>query len=275
MPLRLVMRILLAVVMWLSVGVCLAAADGWDGPGGGISADSQGDTAQVSGSVTGEAPATGPGFGAAPAYESGWESSNSSDPSVLLCRYVNSGLTGDWGTPVRVCVGTLIPDALPAVQEEGVVLDPAALAGQAVARLQVPQPVINLSPQPSDNQWGVLAVGLPIWAWADDVSPMTTEVSEQGVDIKMTANRGTVRFDWGDGTSSVCTAMQPRPTNVHPMTPSPDCGHTYLKRGDYTITATASGAVGWQTLGKSGTLPVTSTATLDVPISEFEAVVVG
>lgn len=148
-------------------------------------------------------------------------------------------------------------------------------AASAVARLSVPSPQINISPQPSDNKWNVLAVGLPLWVWATDQAPVTTSVSEQGIDISMTATRGTVRFDWGDGTSSTCELMRPRPQGMDPLTPSPDCGHTYLKKGDYVVTATAAWAVNWQALGQSGTLPLTSTNTMSIPIREFSSVVVG
>ena len=149
------------------------------------------------------------------------------------------------------------------------------MAAQAVARLSVPAPAVTISPHPSDNQWGVSAVGLPLWVWADDPGPVTSTVTEQGINIVMQASRGTVTFDWGDGTSSVCNQMRPRPTNLDPLTPSPDCGHTYLRRGDYTITATAGWAVTWQALGQSGTLPLSSSATSAIPVREFQSLVVG
>ncbi len=119
--------------------------------------------------------------------------------TLQMCATFNAGLAGSVGAPVEVCYDVAVPEeAAPA----GVVVDPAVLAASAVARLSVPQPAITLSPQPSDNQWGALAVGLPIWAWASDPGPVTTAVTEQGIDIQMTATRGSVRFDWGDGTSS-------------------------------------------------------------------------
>ena len=164
---------------------------------------------------------------------------------------------------------------MPDLPDGPVATDPAALAAQAVAQLSVPAPEISISPHPSDNKWNLLAVGLPIWVWAEDPGPITTSVSEQGIDIQMQANRGSVTFDWGDGTHSVCNLMRPRPATMDPLTPSPDCGHTYLKKGDYTITATAGWAVSWQTLGQTGALPVNSTSTIEVPIREFSAVVVG
>ena len=189
-----------------------------------------------------------------------------------LCLTVNAGLAGG-PSRVQVCYDVAVP--LPAPDGTPAAADPAVLAAQAVARLSVPAPSIMISPHPSDNQWGVSAVGLPLWVWADDPGPLTSTVTEQGINIVMQANRGSVQFDWGDATSSVCNQMRPRPANLDPLTPSPDCGHTYLHRGDYTITATAGWAVTWQALGQSGTLPLSSSATSAIPVREFQSLVVG
>ncbi|MGB3954403.1 MAG: hypothetical protein WBL05_03840 [Brooklawnia sp.] len=188
-----------------------------------------------------------------------------------LCWTPNQGLSSVDGGTVQVCHDAVMPDTA----DGPVATNPAVLAGQAVAQLAVPAPQISISPHPSDNKWNVLAVGLPIWAWAEDPGPVATSVSEQGIDIQLQANRGSVTFDWGDGTTTVCHLMRPRPATMDPLTPSPDCGHSYQHRGDYTITATAGWAVNWQALGQTGALPLNSTATIAVPIREFRAVVVG
>ena len=189
-----------------------------------------------------------------------------------LCLTVNAGLAGG-PSRVQVCYDVAVPLAAP--DGTMVAVDPGVLAAQAVARLSVPAPAIMISPHPSDNQWGVSAVGLPLWVWADDPGPLTATVTEQGINIVMQANRGSVQFDWGDATSSVCNQMRPRPANLDPLTPSPDCGHTYLHRGDYTITATAGWAVTWQALGQSGTLPLSTRTTSAIPVREFQSLVVG
>ena len=258
---------------------------GWLGPKGDVSASSSGDTAQIYASTqtvstgnTQPQPPPVPGYAPAPeaAQFDPWAKytvvMKPGSTTLQMCATFNAGLAGTAGVPVEVCYDVAVPQDAPAA---GVVVDPAVLAASAVARLSVPQPAITLSPQPSDNQWGALAVGLPIWAWASDQGPVATAVTEQGIDIQMTATRGSVRFDWGDGTSTVCTVMRPRPEAMNPLTPSPDCGHTYLLRDDYTITATAGWAVSWQALGQSGTLPLTSSSTVSVPIREFLSVVVG
>lgn len=180
---------------------------------------------------------------------------------LQLCLTVNAGLCYD--------------AAPPADPSDGSGVDPAALAVCAVAQLTVPGPQIILSPHPSDNKWNVSAVGLPIWVSSDSPSVVSTTASEQGIDILMTAKRGSVRFDWGDGTSTVCSVMRPRPGGTDPLVASPDWRLTYLRAGDHTVIATAGWAVYWQALGQCGVLPLTSAASTQVPVREFESVVIG
>ena len=154
-------------------------------------------------------------------------------------------------------------------------VDVAASARSAAASLGVPAPVIGLSPEPSGNRWGALGVGLPIWAWVDDPGSLSASASQDGIDISLSASRGSVTFDWGDGTSSTCTQMVQRPVGVDPLMQSPVCGHAYLKAGDYTITATSSWDVLWQALGQQGRVELSSSATYQMPIREFVTVVIG
>lgn len=272
-----------ALSLLVTVLICLitplaswASGSGWTG-GWGVSASGDSNTAQVSGEVAGAAPG-----GPAPAadgaiepagdYVSGWQLGPS---ATSLCRTYNSGHVGNWGAPVEVCHAPLLNQADQPNATDGQPTDPAILASRAVAELTVPDPIIVLDPHPTDNQWGVLAVGLPIWIGTEDPEPLSTTTSEQGITINMTATRGSILFDWGDGTTDICETMLLRPANIHPLEPSPSCGHTYLTRGDYTITATASWAITWQALDQSGTQPLSSQSTLEVPIREFEAVVVS
>lgn len=155
------------------------------------------------------------------------------------------------------------------------VVDVRATAQSAVASLGVPAPAIRLAPEPANNQWGALAVGLPIWVWVDDPGSVGTSTSQDGIDISLNAARSSVTFDWGDGTSSVCTQMLERPAGTDPLMASPACGHAYLKAGDFTITATAAWNVGWQALGQQGQVDLSSSATYELPIREFVTVVIG
>ena len=277
----------LVCTVFLTVALPASAVaddDVWDGPGDGVNASVTGNEAQVTAnqqtSSGGSQAQPQPGYDA-DVPDSGSSGTNpwakytlvtNASGGQQLCLTVNAGLAGG-PSRVQVCYDVAVP--LPAPDGTLVAADPGVLAAQAVARLSVPAPAIMISPHPSDNQWGVSAVGLPLWVWADDPGPVTSTVTEQGINIVMQASRGTVTFDWGDGTSSVCNQMRPRPANLDPLTPSPDCGHTYLRRGDYTITATAGWAVTWQALGQSGTLPLSTRTTSAIPVREFQSLVVG
>ena len=277
----------LVCTVFLTVALPASAVaddDVWDGPGDGVNASVTGNEAQVTAnqqtSSGGSQAQPQPGYDA-DVPDSGSSGTNpwakytlvtNASGSQQLCLTVNAGLAGG-PSRVQVCYDVAVP--LPAPDGTLVAVDPGVLAAQAVARLSVPAPAIMISPHPSDNQWQVSAVGLPLWVWADDPGPVTSTVTEQGINIVMQANRGSVQFDWGDATSSVCNQMRPRPANLDPLTPSPDCGHTYLRRGDYTITATAGWAVTWQALGQSGTLPLSTRATSAIPVREFQSLVVG
>ncbi len=188
------------------------------------------------------------------------------------------GLVSD-STGRAVCVpsegkGCLTPYPQPPSGAASVV-DVRATAQSAVASLGVPAPAIRLAPEPANNQWGALAVGLPIWVWVDDPGSVGTSTSQDGIDISLNAARSSVTFDWGDGTSSVCTQMLERPAGTDPLAASPACGHAYLKAGDFTITATAAWNVGWQALGQQGQVDLSSSATYELPIREFVTVVIG
>lgn len=201
----------------------------------------------------------------------------------------NQTVTGG-APPEPECVPTWVPETNPGLIERGITRRPvgclervpvpdsdlaAQAAASAVARLRVPEPQIIFGPEPSVNKWNVLAVGFPIWVWLADPGPQQTTVDQDGIEITLTATQAAARFDWGDGQVSNCATMRQRPAQVEPLTPSPDCGHSYLTAGDYTVTATAQWDVAWTALGYSGTLPLSATGSRDLPIREFASVVVG
>ncbi len=86
-------------------------------------------------------------------------------------------------------------------------IDIAGVVSQASLQLGVPTPVVRLGPDPSWNQWKLLAVGLPIWLWTEGVQPQTAATSMEGIDIQMQAAPGGATVDWGDGTVIWCATM--------------------------------------------------------------------
>ena len=168
-------------------------------------------------------------------------------------------------------------------QEEEIPAEPAEpvaglpeIVSQASLELGVPAPVVRLGPDPSWNQWKLLAVGLPIWLWTEGVQPQTAATSMEGIDIQMQAAPGGATVDWGDGTVIWCATMTSKTRYTDPLLMSPDCGHKYEHPGDYTITVTQQWIVDWAALNQKGQLQLQSVGTYpNLPIRNFHAVVTG
>ena len=155
-------------------------------------------------------------------------------------------------------------------------IDIAGVVSQASLQLGVPTPVVRLGPDPSWNQWKLLAVGLPIWLWTEGVQPQTAATSMEGIDIQMQATPGGATVDWGDGTVIWCATMTSKTRYTDPLLMSPDCGHKYEHPGDYTITVTQQWIVDWAALDQKGQLQLQSVGTYpNLPIRNFHAVVTG
>ena len=167
------------------------------------------------------------------------------------------------------------PPAEPAEPVEPVAGLPE-IVSQASLELGVPTPVVRLGPDPSWNQWKLLAVGLPIWLWTEGVQPQTAATSMEGIDIQMQAAPGGATVDWGDGTVIWCATMTSKTRYTDPLLMSPDCGHKYEHPGDYTITVTQQWIVDWAALNQKGQLQLQSAGTYpNLPIRNFHAVVTG
>lgn len=155
-------------------------------------------------------------------------------------------------------------------------IDPAVAARAAVARLNIPMPIAAVGPDPSVNEWGMAAVGYPLWLWVDGPATHNTTVTEQGIRITLAATRRTTGFSMGDGTRKWCGTMQPWTPAVPPGQASPNCGHVYEQPsmpGTYAITATTVWDVQWAALGQTGTIPFERTGpATQLPVGEVLAV---
>lgn len=159
----------------------------------------------------------------------------------------------------------------------GLALD--AIARQLVVRLQLPDPTPRIGPDPSDNEWGMAAVGYPLWLWTAGPRRVTAVESAHGVTFTLRAVWVSTTFGMGDGRSVTCTATKPYTDSVTPGTPSPACGYVYRKaslpKGDYTVTATTRWRISWSALGQSGTLGGSHSGSRPLPVGELHALVVG
>lgn len=175
--------------------------------------------------------------------------------------------------------GCQIPNELKKVGDPA---DPAmagpafrVIAIQLVTRLQLPMPTPQIGPDPENNEWKMLAVGFPVWLWTSGPRTLSTSSSMSGVTFTLTARLRSTTFDTGDGHGPTCTAMTPYSGQVKPGSASPTCGHVYttpsLPQGSYRVQAVAHWDVTWSVAGYGGVLPVTRTASAQLPIGELRA----
>ncbi|MFT3860310.1 hypothetical protein [Micropruina sp.] len=153
--------------------------------------------------------------------------------------------------------------------------DLQATAVRLATQLRLPVPTPTFGPDPSVNEWNMLTVGFPIWLWTDGVRTVADTDSADGLTFRLAARLRSTTFAMGDGQSVTCTTMSRYSDAVKAGAPSPDCGYVYSKpslpQGSYTVTATAQWDVTWSVAGRSGVLPVTRTASRELPIGELVA----
>jgi hypothetical protein len=158
------------------------------------------------------------------------------------------------------------------------IVDASVVVRRAVATLPLPEGTPVIAPDPADNEWDMLAVGLPIWFTTTAPATTTTQTTREGIPISITATRGQTVFDTGEtevsGHTLTCTHFTPRSPNEPADAVSPDCGWTYTHTGTYTITATTTWNVSWSAAGQTGTLTTTRTSTAPpLVVGELRAVI--
>ncbi|GAA1025632.1 hypothetical protein GCM10009557_00280 [Virgisporangium ochraceum] len=178
-------------------------------------------------------------------------------------------LNGPLGVPL---VGSQVwlPDG-------AVTVSPEVLAQEAVSRLDIPLPVIRLSPAPPAPQ----IVFLPTWVWLDEGSwgSRSATASVPGLSVTATATPRRLVISPGDGATVTCTGRGVAWTSGTDPEKASDCGHTYTSLpsgGAYTLRATVTWTVSWTGGGAAGTVPdLTTTAAVDVEVREAGALNAG
>ncbi|MFJ9710878.1 hypothetical protein [Streptomyces sp. NPDC101234] len=155
-----------------------------------------------------------------------------------------------------------------------------AVARQAVERLQLPEPVIHMSPDEDSAQ----VVHVPTWMWVEKSSwgPVTETVSVPGVQVTATARPRLAVWSMGDGSTVSCTGSgTPYSAKYRPDAKSPDCGYTYrrasLAQPDkrFTVSVRVTWDVEWRGGGQSGVVPgLMIGAERQLVVDEVQAVVV-
>ncbi|SHN88834.1 hypothetical protein SAMN05660350_04824 [Geodermatophilus obscurus] len=160
--------------------------------------------------------------------------------------------------------------------------DPAVLAQQALAAMQLRAIDIGMVPEPDPSSVGL--VGLPTWLWVNTPNeqtfgPVSRTVAAGGVSVTATARVERVVWSMGDGQNVTCTGAGTPYVDSYGRSDSPDCGHTYTRTsaaqpdGAYTVTATSYWTVDWAGGGQTGTIDdVSFTQEAQVRIGELQVI---
>jgi hypothetical protein len=191
---------------------------------------------------------------------------NSTDPPTTL-----HSATGRWLD--RICPG----DGYDASYPEGGLVDPGALAQQALASVGIAAPVISTSPSAADQ----LFVQVPTWLWVDGTWWRPYEATARAGRVTSTVTARPVRTSWslGDGATVTC-AGPGRPWQPGLAESASDCVHTYTVSsagrpgGVFDLRATVTLAVSWSSnTGQGGTLPAVSrSSAVAVRVGEIQAI---
>ena len=176
--------------------------------------------------------------------------------------------SGLWSGLVFLANGAEVPAAS--------VVDPRALAQQAISSMTLRAPEIRMAPPPGSLSG---LVGLPVWMWversADITGPARASASAAGMTVTAVAQVSQVLWDMGDGNTVTCGLGTPYVLGAG--TASPDCGHIYAQAssrhvpggGPWPITATSRWTITWSGGGASGTETLELTSSSELYVGEL------
>ncbi|MGW0651148.1 ATP/GTP-binding protein [Streptomyces umbrinus] len=157
-------------------------------------------------------------------------------------------------------------------------VDPAQLAQEALDKMTLLGPDIQITPRPG----GKGVVGMPVWMWttqsAETYGPNSASASAGGITVTATAKVKRIVWDMGDGTTVTCTTAGTPYKAEFGKKDSPDCGTRYSDPsstqpgGRYHVTATSTWQVDWQVNGggETGQLAATRNNAVDINIAEVQ-----
>ncbi|QYG94407.1 hypothetical protein HC251_19510 [Iamia sp. SCSIO 61187] len=177
--------------------------------------------------------------------------------------------TGRWLQYVCPGLGPVAVDGQFLTPEGGLV-DPAALAAQALASIGIEGPAVRTSPNPND-----LVVNVPTWLWVDQGWWQAYEATATAgrVTVTVTARPTSTAWSLGDGAGIRCDAGRPWRAGLPES--ATDCSHTYRRASDgLELSATVSLEVTWTSnIGAGGSLPAISrTSAIEVVVDEIQAI---
>ncbi len=224
-----------------------------------------------SGGTTSGSPGSGADGGTA-----GSGSSSAGSPCLMPdVEFAQPGVQGPLEVPPSMAQCEAVASSTRAAQA----VDPAVLAEQARAVMQLPQPDIGVIPAPDKMRF----VNLAQWMWIseEDWEPVSATASVSTGSVTVVATPERVVWDTGDGHEVVCTGPGTVFSVAAHRAGLSDCEHAYtaLPPGGagmtFDLTANWEWGVSWSTSnGRGGELdPLTTMYTVAVPVSELHSVV--
>lgn len=153
--------------------------------------------------------------------------------------------------------------------------DPAVLAREAVAAMNLRAVDIGIVPEDAPGSIGV--IGLPTWMWVDNpgqatMGPITRTAAARGFTVTATAKVGKIVWSMGDGSSVTCTGSGTPYADSYGRQSSPTCGHTYTRDGRYAVTATSYWTVEWAGIGQAGEIGLDFSDTTNITMGEVQVI---
>lgn len=182
------------------------------------------------------------------------------------------GCTGPAGAGIGVFANVWL------AQGPAIVVDPEALARQALAAMNLRGIAVGITPEPRPDRMG--SVGLPTYLWVANPTgptfgPITRSVSEGGITVTATATVKRIVWSMGDGSQVNCngrTRAQGTPyQDSFGKRPSPTCGYSYPRPGEFTVAATSYWTVDWAGGGENGSIPLDLSVDTQIRIGESQA----
>ena len=175
-------------------------------------------------------------------------------PSATASIGVGGPQPGQWVFPV--CAGPGAIDPMPPIWVTGaqpalaaVQLSPVVVAEQAVRRLGLSSPTIEMAPPTGRPQ----LVGVATWLWIDPATWRTLSASATAGPVTTTAVAAPTKVVWDIGDGSTVTCDGPG-TPYDPATPNSTtgCSYTWPAPGTFRVTATVYWSVSWTAQGAPG-----------------------
>lgn len=283
-------RLTMILTTWLVTGTVIGlGTPAWATGSGGAWTDDAGVGARAGDGTSrpGTGGGSGPGRGGAgsrgggspsPCTYTALDSRESRIANDMVASGMLTGGSGAGGWYRRICPGSgVVLWVGAAAGAPPVVVDPRALAMEALGRAGIPNPVIGLSPPADQDQ----IVNLPTWLWVGGWQPVVATAAAGGVTVTVTATPDHVKWAMGNGDHVSCGAGRPYDPSGSSSGQAPSCSYTYRASSArapgsvFRVSATTTWRIAWAATGisASGDLPaVTRTSSVTVRVAEIQAI---